>query len=184
MEDVVWSSPPHLSPLEKTQDCDEFNVDISSNHHRFRLPLSELPKNERSNENSERVRTSCRLRLLDLIEKSKIEYSSSSSYTSSDLFSVDECRQILLSCLSGLVRDVEDFRDLSILEEACRLMNVLPDDSTSSSSYISFDVETTDSLRLHLNESLIVLLDHYVSLKESMKDRKNVCSDCIISELF
>ena len=188
MEVPSWSSPPHLSPLEKVQDC-ELHVPHVSNRscvHQFRLPLSESPRSpERSIEKSENGRPSCRLRLIELIEKSKIGFDYNRFGSSSDLFSTDECRQILLSCLSVLGRAYRDFQDLSILEEACRLMNVLPDDEPIS-AHCTLDEknDSTESLRLRLNESLVVLLNHYVTLKESMRDRKNSFSDRIISEVF
>ena len=192
MEVPSWSSPPHLSPLEKVQELHVPYVSNRSCVHRFRLPLSEVPEEKkRSIEKTENVRPSCRLRLIELIEKSKIGFDYNRFNSSSDLFSTDECRQILLSCLSVLGCAYRDFQDLSILEEACRLMNVLPDDDDDDDDPISVahckldeENESVESLRLRLNESLVVLLDHYVSLRESMRDRKNSCSDRIISQVF
>ena len=87
-----------------------------------------------------------------IMKKDVFTYSpTSSSSSSSDLFSTKECRRILASCLSRLGEEFFEFRDLSILEEACRLIDSSFDDdnvcvSSSSSSSSNDNSSCSDGL--------------------------------------
>jgi len=159
-------------------------------------------------EKERRRGSSCRSRLEELIKASKIEVHVNRFRSSSDLFSTDECRQVILACLSRLGNEYLEFQNLSILEEACRLIQVMDDNdeevcssSSSSSSSSSTGDENLESLMMEdhnngnnnnnnnslcfrLNKSLVVLLEQYVSLKESIRNRKSDCTDRIIREMY